>query len=182
MFESAIVKIEIPYNLTLPVNPILDENGNPGEPNPLFPLIAFLNDQVPNFIEGIPQKTYRGSWDLNTYQYVAEISLSLMTIPVISMFLSFGGEIYSLPMWAKVNEEDIVPGMEVTWQEFIEDNNSFTFLEIGNDKYVSTAVLGDGDYLKASSAVEKFGLQNLRTQLQIKALQQSYQPEEVSEE
>ena len=171
MFDSAIVKIEIPYSLTLPVNPILDAEGNPGTTNPLFPLIAFLNDQVPNYIEGFRQKTYRGTWDLETYTYFAEISLSMMSIPVVMMFLSFGGEIYSLPLWAKVNPSDMVPNTQESWQDFIDSNPNFSFLEIGEEKFVATTVLADGDYMKASEAVSTFGVENLRTMPQIKELQ-----------
>jgi hypothetical protein len=173
MFESAIVRIDIPYALTLPANPLFNEDGTPGTPNPLFPLVAFLNDQVPNYIQGLNQRTYRGTWDLQKYTYLAEISLDMMNVQTVALFLSLGGEISFLPMWGKVDPSATVPNREETWQEFIDSTPNFDFMEIGEDRYVTTAVFGNGNYMKASEAVAVFGLENLRTMPQIKALKAS---------
>lgn len=171
MFDSAIVKIEVPYALMLPANPLLDDQGQPGPANDFYALVTFLNDHVPNWIEGVNQKTYRGTWDLQTYTWVAEVSLGMITIPLGLMIISQGGEISSLPLWAKINLDDLVPGKEVTWQQFFEETNNFEPLQIGQDFYVSTAAIGNGDYLKFSQAVGAFGFENLVTQPQFKALQ-----------
>jgi len=171
MFQSAIVQIEIPYQLMLPVNPLLDDQGQPGAPNEFYGFVTFLNDHCPNYIEGVSQQTYRGTWDLQTYVYRAQLSLNMMTIPVLEMFRAVGGEIKSLPMWALVDPTASPPDSEQTWQEFIDNSPNYTFLEIGEDKYVATTVLStDGDYLPYTQAVAAFGIQNLRTQPQIQEL------------
>jgi hypothetical protein len=171
MFQSAIVNIEVPYQLMLPSNPLLDDQGQPGPPNEFYGFVTFLNDHCPNWIDGIQQRTYRGTWDTITYHYKAEIALSMMTLPILEMFRAVGGEVKSLPMWALVDPAASPPGTEETWQEFIDNSPNYTFLEIGEDKYVATTVLNpEGDYLPYTQAVEAFGIENLRTQPQIQEL------------
>jgi len=183
MFQSAIVQIEIPYQLMLPANPLLDDQGQPGPPNEFYGFVTFLNDHCPNFIEGVPQQTYRGTWDLQTYIYKAQVSLNMMTLPVLEMFRAVGGEVKSLPMWALVDPTSSPPGIEETWQEFIDNSPNFTFLEIGEDKYVATTVLStDNDYLPYTQAVEAFGIENLRTQPQIQELLATAQDAEPDDE
>lgn len=167
-----IVRIEIPYQLMLPLNPIVTDEGQPGIPNEFYGLVTYLNDHCPNYIEGFKQRTYRGSWDMQTYVYVAEVALGMMTLPVLEMFRAVGGEIKSLPLFAKINPEENVPGQEVTWQEFFDADPHKTIAQFGEDHYVATTVISeDNDYLPYNQAVTTFGLQNLITQPQYLALQ-----------
>lgn len=171
-----IVKIKIPYQLMLPMNPIITDEGQPGIPNQFYGFVTYLNDHCPNYIEGVNQRTYRGSWDMQTYVYVAEVALSMMTIPVLEMFRAVGGEIESLPLFAKINPEENVPGQEVTWQEFIDADPHKSIAQFGEDYYVATTVLSQkNDYLPYTEAVAKFGLQNLITEPQYNALQAAEQ-------
>lgn len=202
MFQSEIIKITIPYHLMLPVNPLLDEEGNPGEPNEFYGFITFLNDHVPNWIEGVRQKTYRGTWDLQTYVYVAELSLDMMTLPVVAMILGAGGEVEHLPMFFPVDldatapeslQPEQVPMLDeegnplldeeenpiltplLTWGEWFESQPTRSPIRKADGYYIGTNVFGD-DYLPASQA---FGLQvPLLTIPQIQQLEDYVEPEE----
>lgn len=191
MFEKERIVIKIPYYLTLPTIPIIDENGNPGNPNPLFPFISFLNFQTPNFIEGIHQKSYRGSWDLETYEYRLEASLDMMNLGVVSMFANNGGKIFSLPLWAKVELSDLIPDAyqtttdqekKLNWQQYVESQQNFSFTKIGDDFYIPTSIFGNGDYMEASEAIQLFGIDKLVTKPTIKQLQASVTTPEPEEE
>jgi hypothetical protein len=152
------IKMTIPIALTMPTIGSLIG----GEPNPFYPLVLVANDNTPkNQIPDTSGDTLdRYSLDGQTYVYHTVFDLNVFTLQLVGLILQQGGEVESYPTFAKIDLQTSPPGVDGTWQELSTSTNQ-EIKTIGEDSYVSTAILGDGDYLPMTQAAEIFGFDNL---------------------
>jgi hypothetical protein len=171
------IKMTIPIALTMPTIGSLIG----GEPNPFYPLVLVANDNTPkNQIPDTSGDTLdRYSLDGQTYVYHTVFDLSVFTIQLVGLILQQGGEVEHYPTFAKLDLESLPPGFEGTWQELAALKHQ-EIEKIGDDYYVSTAILGNGDYLPMTQAVFVFGFENLVSEATFLELRTSNQesPEE----
>lgn len=181
----ARIKLTVPFSITKPtVGPLLG-----GEPNPFYPLVLFMNDNVPKNQKPVTDGSKLDRYSLNkqTYIYHAEIDQNLFDLNVAGLIVQQGGEIEGYPLWAKVDPTSQIPGEgeQPTWTEFFAATPTRTptkvRTELGEDWYVSTAVFGEA-YMPASHAMGIFGFENLVTQPQLDTLVANQEPEPEPEE
>jgi len=145
------IKIEVPYALTLPTSGDLLS----GQANPFYPLVLFLNDNVP--------KSDRWTFDGVTYTYNAEVILEMFTLPLIGLVVQQGGNVFKLPLFFEIDLDAQIPDrlkqsdenevlIDQTWQEFFDTTPTKAPTVKANGVYIGTNVFGN-EYLPASEAL-----------------------------